>query len=228
MQLVWFIDFFCGRGAMNIAGLGLERADQLIEAGLLKDIADIFLLGVEKLVPLERWNEKSAQNLVAAIEDAKKNATLTRLLTALGIPHVRRRWRRTLVAAALPEARRCSLARRAAPDALVEDLLEIDGIGEVIARAVAGFFADPESRRVVDKLRCARRRSRASPRSPAARWQGTFVVTGTLVAAARGGHPAHRAGGRQGRRQRVEEDELPRRRRRRRARPRSTPRRSTA
>jgi len=176
MQLVWFIDFFCGRGAMNIAGLGLERADQLIEAGLLKDIADIFLLTVEKLVPLDRWNEKSAQNLVDAIEFGKKNATLTRLLTALGIPHC------GSVAAHLVAVRYRrleALLARVDAGTLAEDLLEVDGIGEVIARAVAGFFADPENRRVVDKLR-SQGVDPEEPEVARGKLEGTFVVTGTL------------------------------------------------
>src|SRR5262249_4568549 len=162
--------------AMNIAGLGLERADQLIEAGLLKDIADIFLLSVEKLVPLDRWNEKSAQNLVDAIEFGKKNATLTRLLTALGIPHC------GSVAAHLVGARYRKLENllgRVDAGTLAEDLLEVDGIGEVIARAVAGFFADAENRRVVDKLRSLG----VDPEEPEVargKLEGTFVVTGTL------------------------------------------------
>ena len=179
MQLIWFVDFFCGRGQMNIPGLGLERADQLIEAGLIKDIADIFLLDEARLVPLDRWNEKSAQNLVAGIAEAKGKATLTRLVTALGIAHVGG------VASHLVAARYRRLPAllerldAQGPDALVADLLEVDGIGEVIARAVVTFFTDPESRRVVDKLLA----NGVDPLEPVAvvgRLAGTFVVTGTL------------------------------------------------
>jgi DNA ligase (NAD+) len=178
-QLVWFIDFFCGRGAMNIAGLGLERAGQLIEVGLIRTIADIFRLGADQLVPLERWNEKSAQNLVAAIEEAKRKATFGRLLTALGIPHVggvaahavARRYRRLAALLDILDA--------GGADALAADLEEIDGVGAVIARAVAQFFADPTSRAVVDELRALG----VDPEEPEAargRLEGSFVVTGTL------------------------------------------------
>jgi DNA ligase (NAD+) len=179
MQLIWFVDFFCGRGTMNIAGLGLERAGQLIEAGLIRDIADIFLLTVDKLVPLERWNEKSAQNLVAAVDEAKRKATLGRLLTALGIPHVggvaahaiARRYRRLAPLLAFLDER--------GEAALALDLEEIDGIGAVIARAAARFLADPVSRAVVEKLRSLGV-DPEEPEVPRGRIEGTFVVTGTL------------------------------------------------
>jgi DNA ligase (NAD+) len=164
---------------MNIPGLGLERADQLIEAGLIKDIADIFLLDEARLVPLDRWNEKSAQNLVAGIDDAKRKATLTRLMTALGIPHVggvaahavAGRYRRLPVLLERLDAE--------GPDVLVADLVEIDGVGEVIARAVVAFFTDPENRRVVDKL-LANGVDPVEPEAVVGRLAGTFVVTGTL------------------------------------------------
>src|SRR5262249_7962221 len=161
------------------AGLGLERAGQLIEVGLIKDFADIFRLTEEALVPLERWNEKSAQNLIAAVEEGKRKATLTRLVTALGIPHVggvaahavARRYRRVGALLAILDER--------GEEALAQDLLEVDGIGEVIARAVARFFADPASRAVVDKLR-ALGVDPEEPETVRGKLEGTFVVTGTL------------------------------------------------
>ncbi|HKA90363.1 MAG TPA: NAD-dependent DNA ligase LigA [Haliangiales bacterium] len=179
-QLMWFVDFFCGRSTMNIAGLGLERAAQLIEVGLLRDIADVFTLTVDKLVPLERWNDKSAGNLVQAIADAKRNATLSRLLAALGIPHVGGVAARSIarhygsMAALLAQADR-------GEEALVGDLDTIDGIGDVIARAVADFFSDPGTRAIVDKLVALG----VAPSEPRAEARGplhglSFVVTGTL------------------------------------------------
>lgn len=179
-QLMWFVDFFCGRSTMNIAGLGLERAAQLIEVGLLRDIADVFTLSVDKLVPLERWNDKSAGNLVQAIADAKRNATLSRLLAALGIPHVGGVAARSIarhygsLAALLAQADR-------GQDIFVADLTAIDGIGEVIAEAVAAFLSDPGTRAIVDKL-IALGVSPTEPRAEAVgRLHGlSFVVTGTL------------------------------------------------
>jgi DNA ligase (NAD+) len=178
-QLMWFVDFFCGRGQMNIAGLGLERAAQLLEEGLIHDVADIFALDEARLVPLERWNEKSARNLVAAVEEARAKATLTRLLAALGIPHVghvaahavAQRYRRLGALLELLDAR--------GAEALGTDLLEIDGIGEVIARAIAAFFADTDNRRVVDKL-LGHGVDPVEPEAVRGVLTGTFVVTGTL------------------------------------------------
>jgi len=179
-QLMWFVGFFCGRGQMNVAGIGLLRAWQLIEAGLIKDVADVFTLTAEELVKLERWDTLSASNLVAGLEEAKKKATLSRLITALGIPHVGH------VAAQLIARRYQRLAailelvdRPDGKEALAADLLEIDGIGEVIARAVADFFSDPEARRVIDKLRGLG----VDPEETVAargHLEGSFVVTGTL------------------------------------------------
>jgi len=180
-QLMWFVDFFCGRSTMNIAGLGLERADQLIEVGLLHDIADVFTLTVDKLVPLERWNDKSAQNLVAAIADAKRNATLTRLVAALGIPHVGGVAARSIARHFGSLAALLAAADRG-EDAFAGELTTIDGIGDIIARAAAGFFTDPGTRAIVDKLVALG----VSPAEPAAGAAGplhgmSFVVTGTLV-----------------------------------------------
>jgi DNA ligase (NAD+) len=178
-QLMWFVGFFCARGRMNVAGLGLERAAQLIEEGLIKDIADIFDLTVDKLVPLERWNEKSAQNLVAGVATAKEKATLTRLVAALGIPHVGHVAAHAIAARYRKLGALLAILDDRGPDALVEDLLEIDGIGEIIARAVAAFFADADARRLVNRL-LERGVDPLEPEKERGRLEGTFVVTGTL------------------------------------------------
>jgi DNA ligase (NAD+) len=177
-QLVWFIDFFCGRRQMQIEGLGLERAVQMIEAGLLRDVADIFALTKEQLVALERWSDKSAENLLAAIEGAKQTATLSRLLAALGIPHVGG----TIAQLLAQRHRTLSAFLEKDQAALAEDLAQIDGIGDVIARSVAAFFADPAARAVIEKLRGYG----VDPVEPVVERIGalagmTFVVTGTLA-----------------------------------------------
>ena len=86
-QRVQRIVFFAGRSAMDIEGLGEERVNQFVEAGLLTDAADVYALTVERLVPLERIGERSAQLLVAAI-DASRSRPLAKLLVGLGIRHV--------------------------------------------------------------------------------------------------------------------------------------------
>ena len=178
-QLMWFVDFFCGRTQMNIAGLGLERADQLIEVGLIRDIADVFTLTVDKLLPLPRWNEKSAQNLVNALAEAKQKATLSRLIAALGIPHVGGVAARSIARHYGTLTALLAAADRGV-DAMVEDLDTIDGIGDVIARDTAEFFTDEKLRAIVDKL-VSLGVSPSEPAGTAGPLAGqTFVVTGTL------------------------------------------------
>jgi DNA ligase (NAD+) len=177
------IEFFGSRGQMNIDGLGEKLVTQLIGAGLVQDVADLFDLTVEPLEKLERFGKLSAQNLVAAIATARKAATFSRLLSALGIAHVGG------VNAKLIAAKYLSLsglrAAAAAKDsaALVTELCEIEGIGEVIAVAVDRFLRDPHAIVILDKL-AARG---IDPPEPVAERASegplvgkTLVVTGTL------------------------------------------------
>jgi len=176
------LEFFAGRGQLNIDGLGEKIVAQLLEAGLVRDVADVFDLRADQLVELERFGETSAENLVAAIAKARQDATFTRLLTALGIAHVG-----GVVAKLIAQryGRLSKLRRRAAEvdsDALVAELSEIEGVGEVIARAVDHFLRDGHVAEILDKL-AARH---VDPEEPAAAASGgplagkTFVVTGTL------------------------------------------------
>jgi DNA ligase (NAD+) len=177
------IEFFGSRGQMNIDGLGEKLVAQLIGASLVADVADIFDLAVAPLEKLERFGKQSAQNLVAAIATARKAATFSRLLSALGIAHVGG------VNAKLIAARyhRLSSLRAAAacksPQELVAELCEIEGIGEVIAVAIDGFLRDPHVVVVLDKL-AARGVDPLEPvveRAHDGPLSGkTLVVTGTL------------------------------------------------
>jgi DNA ligase (NAD+) len=146
------IEFFAGRGQLNIDGLGEKLVVQLIERGLVKDVADLFDLTVAQLTALDRFGEQSATNLVAALAKARTDATATRLITALGIRHVG-----GVVARALAGRYQRLSALVAAADgkdseALVEELTGIEGVGEVIARAVDGFVRDEHARAVMQKL----------------------------------------------------------------------------
>jgi DNA ligase (NAD+) len=176
------IEFFAGRGQMNIDGLGEKLVVQLVDTGLVKDVADVFDLRAEQLAELERFGETSAKNLVAAIERARTTATFGRLLTALGIPHVGGVVARGIAA----RYRRLSALRAALAakdsEAFVAELEEIEGIGEVIAIAVDRFLREPHVAEVLDKL-AARG---VDPEEPiAASNDGpltgkVLVVTGTL------------------------------------------------
>jgi DNA ligase (NAD+) len=164
---------FASRGAMDIRGLSYARIEQLIEAELVHDMADIFSLTVDQLVTLERFARKSAENLVAAIEEAKTRP-LSRLLNGLGIRHV-------------GEGAAQLLARHfgtldALKDATEEDILQVRGVGEIIARSVVAYFGNASTRRLIEKLR----RRGVNMEEPKARVAGrslagaTVVITGTL------------------------------------------------
>ena len=178
------IEFFASRGQMNIDGLGEKVVAQLAAAGLVHDVADIFDLRVEQLVELERFAEQSAANLVAAIARAKQAATCSRLLAALGIPHVGGVAAKSIA----HKYGRISALRDAAhaktSEQLVAELCEIEGIGEIIAREVDRFVREPHVVAVLDKL-AARGVDPAEP--VVAVTDGpltgkTLVVTGTLSA----------------------------------------------
>jgi DNA ligase (NAD+) len=169
---------FTSRGAMDIHGLSYARIEQLVAANLVTDVADIFALTVDDLVSLERFAEKSAENLVAAIEEAKTRP-FSRLLNGLGIRHVG--------AGAAQLLARHFGSLDALASATEEDILSVHGIGETTAHAVVAYFRNPTTRELVKKLR-ARGVQLEEPR---ARVTGgalagkTVVITGTLPSLSR-------------------------------------------
>jgi len=175
-QRVQRIVFFAGRSAMDIEGLGEERIVQFVDAGLLADAADVYDLTVEKLVPLERMAEKSAQQLVAAI-DASRARPLNRLLVGLGMRHVG------------PTAS-VALARElgsldAIATASADDLAAVPGVGGVIAESVQQFFANARNQALIEKLRAAGVNFQGPEKAVVAEGGATlagltFVLTGTL------------------------------------------------
>ncbi|MEP6732237.1 MAG: NAD-dependent DNA ligase LigA [bacterium] len=170
---------FASRGAMDIRGLSYARIEQLIAAGFVHDVADLYDLTSEQLTSLERFADKSADNLVDAII-ASKQQPLSRLLFGLGIRHVGQ------TAAQL-------LARHfgtmdALRKATVEDILALRGMGEIIALAVVAYFGDASAATLVTKL-AAHGLTMSEPVAVAAggAFKGmTFVVTGTLPTLSRG------------------------------------------
>ena len=137
---------FAGRGGMDIEHLGYKTIDLLLEQGYVTDPADIFTFNTDKLLDHEGWGELSVANLRKAIE-AAKDRPVARLLAALGIRHVGGTVARTLVRefGGLP-----SLI-----EATEEQIASVEGIGPVIAAEVRGWFADPENRKLVEKLGAA-------------------------------------------------------------------------
>jgi len=137
---------FASRGAMDIDGLGDKLVEQLVGKGLVKDPADLYALKAESLAGLERMAEKSAANLVAAIE-ASKRTTLARFVHALGIRHVGE-----AVSAALARAFRSAEAILTAGK---EALEEVPDVGPEVSSAILGFFGESRNREIVRRLLAA-------------------------------------------------------------------------
>ena len=181
-QLERGIIHFASRGAMNIDGLGPAIVRLLIDEGHIRDAADLYTLAKEDIAALPRMGEKSAENLLAAIEESKTRGA-AKLLYALGIRHT-------------GEAASEAVVNRfrsvdALFDATPEQLSEIEDIGEVTSRTITEFFALPETRALVDKLKNAGVMT-ALPETEDDgtadnRFEGlTFVLTGTLPTMTRG------------------------------------------
>lgn len=164
---------FASRGAMDIEGLGEKQVERFIEAGLLSDVADIYDFDPTVLLGTPGYQQRSVENLRAAIERSK-GRSLANLLFGLNIVH--------LGAAGAELLAREMGSIDAILDASTEELAAIDGIGPVIASSVRAFFDDPENRRLIERLRAAGVNMEA-PRTPAAEptLAGmSIVVTGTL------------------------------------------------
>lgn len=165
---------FAGRRAMNIDGLGDKIVDQLVDTGLVKDFADLYLrLNQENLVSLERLGEKSAENLLGEIEQSKQ-AGLARLIFALGIRYVGERTGQLLA----QHFGSIEKLKAASP----EELLEVEEVGEKIAESIAEFFSEKANQQVLKKLEQAgvlMEEKRARPKGASLKGK-TFVLTGTL------------------------------------------------
>lgn len=182
---------FASKDALDIDGLSYARIQQLLAAGYVHDFADLFDVTVPQLVALERFGQKSAENLVAAIAAAKAQP-LSRLLFALGIRHVGAQ------AAQLLARHFGSLDALAA--ATPAQLGDVRGIGDIIAESVASYFADDTARALVERLR-ARGLTFTEPNAVQADGPltgATVVLTGSLPTLSRGDATAliERAGGR--------------------------------
>jgi len=170
------IVFFAGRSAMDIDGLGEERVAQLIEAGLVEDVGDLYSLTFDQLVALDRMGEISARKLIDALE-ASKSRGLVRVLIGLGIRHVG--------PAAATELARTFGSLDAILAADETTLAAVEGVGPVIAASVHAFAQDERPRPILEKLRAAgvdltAPTAAAVSDEPQTLAGLNFVVTGTL------------------------------------------------
>jgi len=171
-QLKERLKYFAGRGQMDIENLGPALIDQLIESGLVGNFADLYKLSQAQLTGLERMAEKSAANVIKAIEESKARP-LWRLIAALGIRHIG-----SQSAQILAEHFGSLSALMAAGQ---EELAEIDQIGPTMAKSIYEYFRDPENHSVIVQLSAAK----VKPEQPKTRRSDklagkTIVVTGTL------------------------------------------------
>lgn len=140
------MEHFVGRRAMNIDSLGAETLDQLYQAGLIHNIADLYDLKKEQLLVLDRMAEKSAQNLIAGILDSRQ-VPFERVLYAIGIRHVGETTAKK-IAKKVQSMERLEQCSR-------EDLLAIDEVGEIIAESIAAYFDDVDNRKIIARLKAA-------------------------------------------------------------------------
>ena len=174
-QLKRHIGHFASRGAMDMEGLGWVLVDQLVDAKLVRDVADLYSLNVEQVADLKRMAEKSATNVVTAIA-ASKDRELWRLINGLGIAHVGEGAARKL-ADHFHDLDKLASAN-------VEQLQEAEDVGPVMAESIHEFFRNPRNHAVIEKLRKAglKMKEKTPPKAAATGpFAGkTVVVTGAL------------------------------------------------
>jgi len=176
-QLIRNLEHFVVRGSMDIVGLGIKIVEQLVETGLVKDMADLYSLQREDFLKLEGFAYKKADNLIAAIE-MSKSRSLARVINALGIRGVGEVVAGDL-ASVFPDLEQLSKAN-------LEEIQTIEGIGPNIAQAIVDWFERPSNQRILEKLRKSgvwpREKAQISvSETPGNLRDLTFVVTGSLV-----------------------------------------------
>jgi DNA ligase (NAD+) len=137
------VQYYASKGALDIDTLGEKNVVALVEAGLVKDLADIYTLTVDDLLKLDRFADISAKKLINAIAD-KKTPTLEKFILGLGIRHVGAQ-------TAIDLAGRFE-SITALQQATIEQLEEIEGIGKVVAESVIAWFADPDNEALIEKF----------------------------------------------------------------------------
>jgi len=173
-QIIRNIEHFVSRSAMNIEGLGIKIVEQLVKNNLIMDVADLYTLTKEKLLKLDGFASKKAENLVQAITESKKQS-LPKLIYALGI--------RDVGEVAALELAKNFVDLDALSVATDKDLQNIEGIGPNISLAILSWFATPKNHQLISKLRIGGVwpiQNEVGPKETQALEGETFVITGTL------------------------------------------------
>lgn len=172
-QLLRVLIHYCSRDAMDIDGLGDALLKVFAERGLIKTASDIYALKREDIACIEGLGEKSADNLINAIEQSKNN-DLSKLVFALGIRHVGQKAGK-LLADNFGDM-------DSIMSASIEDICNIEGFGTIMAKSVVDYFAMPESRKLIDELKAVGVNMKSQREIKDERFKGmTFVLTGTLT-----------------------------------------------
>jgi len=172
-QLLRNLIHFCSRDAMDIEGLGDALLELFVNAGMLKSAADIYRLDYAKVASFEGLGSKSADNLKTAVENSKQN-DLSKLIFALGIRHIGQK-----AAKLVADKFKTMDAFMAATK---EQILEIDGFGDIMAQSAVDYFSLPQSHELIDELKTAGVNMEAEDTLIENRFDGkVFVLTGTLT-----------------------------------------------
>ncbi len=175
-QIKGKVEHFIHRKAMNIDGLGSETVELLYQQGLVNNVADLYELQAEHLIPLERMGEKSAERILKSI-GASKNTPFNRVLFALGIRFVGETVAKTLTNASGSLEKLQSMS--------VEELTSINEIGERIANSVVDYFANPAHLKIIERLKKYGLRFEVDESVPAEKSNKlngqTFIISGTFV-----------------------------------------------
>lgn len=165
------LEHFASKGALDIDGMGEKNVVALVDAGLVHDIADIYTLTHDQVIQLERFAEISTNNLISAIA-AKKLPELPRFIYGLGIRHVGSQ-------TAIDLAEHFESLQQMS-QATLDDLLDIDGVGQVVAESILAWFADPDNQALLKKLESLGVHPHYERRAKGPLYGKSFVITGTL------------------------------------------------
>ena len=170
------LEHFASKAALDIDTLGEKNVIALVESKLVRDLADIYKLTKQQVLQLERFADISAQKLVDAIK-ASKSPELPRFIYALGIRHVGSQ-------TAIDLAEHFGSIQKLR-QATLDQLLEIEGIGEVVAESIVAWFSDPDNQKLLDKFESVGVKPHYQSKARGPLHGKSFVITGTLKSMSR-------------------------------------------